>query len=299
VKYFSQYYCFKMITNMNNSQSKIFNIWARLKKILVGGYEELLSPYYQGVSGQLAFFLFLSILPLFTLFSKMLAVFSLSLDSVKSWANVNLTASGLSMFESILGEGRTTPIGTIGSIVLALTTIWAASKAQYSFTGITDYINNDGERTGKNYLQRRARSYVFILLYLIVLVLALTFLVYLPYLFELVVGDKALLSGLILSRLRWVIVFALYFFSISFIYYLSPSKIGEYKDVIPGSIFSSIGFIVVNFFYGLFTQKVSINNVIYGSLSNIVILLVWFWFMSWVMILGIVLNKEWKATRVE
>jgi len=280
----------------------IISDFERLVKIIKGGYNELLDPYYQGVSGQLAFFLFLSLLPIFALFSQLLAIFSLSLDTVQSWININLSDIGLSNLEGIIDDSSDISTGSVvGKIVLVILVIWSASKAQYALTGITDYINSENKAFTENYIKRRGRSFIMVILVLIILVIALAVLVYAPKILGLIFGkSKALeIAAYALVKLRWLIVLGLYFFAISLVYYLSPSKRIPYKDVLPGSMFASIGFIVVSYVYSLFITYSNSSNVIYGSLSNIVVLLAWFWFISWVIVLGIILNKLVKATRNE
>ena len=63
-----------------------------------------------------------------------------------------------------------------------------------------------------------------------------------------------------------------------------------------GSIFASTGFLMVSYFYNVYVRLTSGNNVLYGSLSNIVALLFWLWLMSWVLCIGLVFNKVWNAT---
>ena len=58
------------------------NIVIRVKKMIVLGIQQFQDPYYQGVAAQLAFFMFLSILPTFILLSQVLGFFSLSLSSI-------------------------------------------------------------------------------------------------------------------------------------------------------------------------------------------------------------------------
>ena len=70
----------------------------RLKKMIILGIDQFQDPYYQGVAAQLAFFLFLSILPTIILFSQLMGLFSLSLDSLQEWANILKTMSGYSVY---------------------------------------------------------------------------------------------------------------------------------------------------------------------------------------------------------
>ena len=90
---------------------------------------------------------------------------------------------------------------------------------------------------------------------------------------------------------------ALYFLMISYNYYMIPTEKVPFKDIVPGSIFAAVGFLAVTYFYSLYTTISTNYNILYGSFSNIVVLLFWFWFLAWVMCLGISFNRVWWATR--
>ena len=96
---------------------------------------------------------------------------------------------------------------------------------------------------------------------------------------------------------RWPITMGLYFLMISYNYYVLPTEKVPYRDIVPGSIFASVGFLVVTIVYNLYTKYSANYDILYGSFSNIVVLLMWFWFISWVMCLGITTNRVWWATR--
>ena len=69
------------------------NIVIRIKKMIVLGIQQFQDPYYQGVAAQLAFFMFLSILPTFILLSQVLGFFLLSLSSIENWIDINISGA--------------------------------------------------------------------------------------------------------------------------------------------------------------------------------------------------------------
>ena len=267
----------------------------RLKKMIILGIAQFQDPYYQGVAAQLAFFLFLSILPTIILLSQLMGIFSLSLDGIQELANINITGEGMKALEDMFSYR---PSGA-NSLFLAVTALWGASKVQFSLIRVTNYTITDGKSTGEGYVKDRLRAIKTIIITLFTIVFSLVVLVYGPMLLQLVFGMVAggELADAAWITLRWPLAAALYFFMISYNYYVLPSKKVPFRDVLPGSIFSSVGFLIVTYVYNIYSSK-SINyNILYGSFSNIVALLMWFWFMSWVICLGITLNRVWWATR--
>lgn len=268
----------------------------RLKLVFILELEQFQDPYYQGVAAQLAFYLFLSVVPIVILLSQMLGIFSLSLDEIQNLIDIN----GRSGMETIKGLLEYRPSGA-NSIFMAITAIWAASRAQFSLLRITNYTLSDGEFIGKSYIRDRIRAILTMMVVMLTLVLSLVVLVYLPIILKLIIGaNKTFLAALkIWLLLRWPIMVILYFFIISYIYYVMPTKRVPFKDILPGSVFSSVGFLIVNFLYNKYTKFNATTDIMYGSMSNIVFLLFWFWFMAWVLCLGITLNRVWWATRRE
>ena len=110
---------------------------ARVRNICILTYRKLRDPYYQGAAAEMAFYLLLSIIPLFILLSQLLGLFSISLGSIKDWLDIEsmLAVEGADLILSMLDYS---PSG-VNSIFLALTAAWAASKAQFSMMRITNY----------------------------------------------------------------------------------------------------------------------------------------------------------------
>lgn len=277
-------------------KEKILFSLKRIKHVFILELEQFQDPYYQGVAAQLAFYLFLSVVPIVILLSQMLGIFSLSLDEIQNLVNINDRVE----METIKGLLEYKPSGA-NSLFMAATAVWAASRAQFALLRITNYTLSDGEFIGKSYIRDRVRSILTMMVVMLILVLSLVVLVYLPIILKLIIGtNKTFLAALkVWMFLRWPIMVALYFLIISYIYYVMPTKRVPFKDIIPGSIFSSIGFLIVNFLYNKYTKFNATTDIIYGSMSNIVFLLFWFWFMAWVLCLGITLNRVWWATRRE
>ena len=69
------------------------------------------------------------------------------------------------------------------------------------------------------------------------------------------------------------------------------------RKIMPGSVFCAIGMLVVTMGYAGYTAHAVNNNLLYGSMASLAVLMFWFYFISWVMVLGILVNKVWDDTR--
>ena len=271
------------------------NTLIRIRKMIILGIQQFQDPYYQGVAAQLAFFMFLSILPTFILLSQVLGFFSLSLSNIEQWVDINVTGAGVDTIRRMLNYS---PSG-INSFFLAVTALWAASRVQFAMIRVTNYTLTDGTMTGEGYVKDRLRSLKTILMTIFTVAFSLIVVVYGPIILNLVLGRVlgAKITEAAWMALRWPLAAALYFLMISYNYYVLPSIRVRYRDIVPGSVFASVGFLAVTFVYNIYTARSVNYDILYGSFSNIVVLMFWFWFIAWVMCLGVTINRVWWATR--
>lgn len=263
--------------------------------MIILGIQQFRDPYYQGVAAQLAFFMFLSILPTFILLSQVLGFFSLSLSSIEQFVDINITGAGVDALMRMLTYS---PSG-INSVFLGITALWAASRVQFAMIRVTNYTLTDGDMTGEGYVKDRLRSIKTILITVFTVAFSLIVLVYGPIILRISFGRVvgAQIADAAWMALRWPLAAALYFLMISYNYYVLPTVRVRFRDIVPGSIFASIGFLAVTYGYNIYTKFSENYNILYGSFSNIVVLMFWFWFISWVLCLGLTLNRVWWATR--
>ncbi len=267
----------------------------RAKKMFLMMLDQFKDPYYQGVAAQIAFSLFLSIIPIFILLSQLMGLFSLSLNEIRGWVESNVSIDGASYLLSFL---QYSPSG-VNNIFLAIVALWAASRAQFAMMRITNYTLTDGQVLGKGYVRDRLKSVRTIIMTIFTVVFSLIVIVYgeiiLGVVFGAVVGQE--ISALAWALIRWPVAIALYFLMVSYNYYMLPTEKVRFRDIVPGSIFAAIGFWAVTYFYSIYTSISTNYDIIYGSFSNIVALMFWFWFLSWVICLGVSFNRVWWATR--
>ena len=281
---------------MGNQFNKMTPV--RVRNIFILAYTKLRDPYYQGAAAEMAFYLLLSIIPLFILLSQLLGLFSISLGSIRDWLDVEsmLHVEGADMILSMLDYS---PSG-VNSIFLALTAAWAASRAQFSMMRITNYTLTDGHSTGQGYLRDRLRSLKTVIITVFTIAFALIILVYGEIILKLVFG---IVAGTEIGEMTWVLIrwpvaALLYFLMVSYNYYVLPTHRIPFGSVVPGSIFASVGMMVVTVFYSVYSNVSSNYDLLYGSFSNFVVLMFWFYLLAWVQFLGVVLNKVWWESRL-
>jgi len=267
----------------------------RVIKMITLGIKQFRDPYYQGFAGQLAFYFILSLVPIIILVSQVAgAIFGASLDSLVEWllkyasGEVAETIKRLLSYKVALGS----------NILLLFVALWASSRAKFALVRITNFTLTDGRSTGNGYFRERFRAVVSMSITLLTLIMSLVVLVYGQHILELVLGALGIekVAPQLWMFLRWPLAAAMYFFMISYDYYSMPSTKVRYREIIPGSIFASIGLLLVTWIYSLYVDQIMNYDILYGSLANLVALLFWFYFLAWVLCLGMLFNKVWMDT---
>ena len=95
-----------------------------------------------------------------------------------------------------------------------------------------------------------------------------------------------------------IIVILIVVFAI--IYKIAPAKKVRFRDVLPGAITSTLGWLIASAGFSYYVNNFSNYSRIYGSLGTVFILMTWLYITSMVFIFGVELNsvleeeKKWE-----
>jgi len=83
------------------------------------------------------------------------------------------------------------------------------------------------------------------------------------------------------------------------LYKYTPNKKLKIKDVIPGSIISTLVWLSISFFYSYYANNFSNYEIIYGSLGGVIILITWLYLSSWSILIGLEVNVQLYFKKIE
>lgn len=95
---------------------------------------------------------------------------------------------------------------------------------------------------------------------------------------------------LLLQVGKWIILATLCFTAISFLYFFGPSKREKIKFVTAGSSLATFLLIVTSLGFNYFVTNFGSYNKVYGSIGTLMIILIWLYINSLVMLIGYELN---------
>lgn len=118
------------------------------------------------------------------------------------------------------------------------------------------------------------------------------------YLAELEIFERSI-TYFIISFGKWLIILALIFFAISFLYYLSPARKSKWKFFSAGSTLATILFILSSLGFSFFVNNFGQFNKLYGSIGTLIVILLWLYINSISLLIGFELNVSIKSANFE
>jgi membrane protein len=97
--------------------------------------------------------------------------------------------------------------------------------------------------------------------------------------------------------LRWLVIIALIFYSIAFIYKYAPAVQKKWKLVSPGTILATVLCIIASLGFSAFVNTYGRYNALYGSIGTIIVLMALIFINSLVLLIGFELNVSIKTLK--
>lgn len=191
---------------------------------------------------------------------------------------------------SFLKDFLMTPRSGLLSIGFVLAVYYASN----SMIGIMYSFNKSLlSATKKNFLQMRWMAIklttVLILLIIATVILLITQGRLAQMLFNWLDIKNKFIIFLIFS-VRWVVIGALFFYSVAITYKYAPAVHKRWKLSSPGAIFATFLLVVTNFVFSFWVNHFSTYNKVYGSIGTILILMLLIYINSLLLLIGYELN---------
>jgi membrane protein len=101
----------------------------------------------------------------------------------------------------------------------------------------------------------------------------------------------------VIAFLRWIIVIAIFFFTISLLYRYGPANKVKWKFLSTGSIMATALAVLTSMGFSYYINNFSSYNKIYGSIGTLIILMLWLYLNSLILLIGFELNASIDFSR--
>ncbi len=245
------------------------------------------TPLMSILPGQISFFVILSLIPFVSVMLMLITKLSISFEGVTLFITHYIPKGFADVILSFLESQK---VGAL-DIVFIVTAIYIASKATHSIIIASTEIYGGRQR---NFFRTRIKA-IIMLIILVLLVLAV--------LLILTIGSRILwyikeTNGnihpyvyTIYQIIKWPFVFFMIFFTVKVIYTLAPNVPIPSSSVNKGALMTTSVWVITTYVFSFYVTNIANYSKLYGNLSNLIILMIWIYWICYIFVLGMTMNK--------
>ncbi len=291
-----------------------FRIAEKAKKITIPGFDgvplyDVTVFFFKGIiegslttrASSIAFNFYLAIFPsiifIFTLIPYIpIDNFQLELLSLMQSVMPN---NAYLAFKETLEDIITIPHGSLLSIGFFAAIIFSTN----GFNSMIEAFNATKHTIEtRSWLAQRVVSLVLSFIVFSLTILAVSLIVFSQWAMDFLVNNhiiKEAFTLFLLSLGKWIIIIALFFFTISFLFYLAPAKKVRWRFISAGSTLATLLTIAISLGFSYYINNFGRYNTLYGSIGAILVILVWLYLNSITLLIGYELNASIKDAHLE
>lgn len=263
-----------------------------------GGIKDFFKNFYKVIRrhdmvilpGNLAFYFVLAIIPTLTILSFGASILNLSTDVIYDFISHSFSTE---IADMILGVNLQNVVGVEFIIALAIGTYISTNGADAMILASNSIYHVENN----SWIKRRLKA----LLMTFILTVLLLFMLIVPVFGEIIITlvKEVNFNSIITSRvvmifelvqgpITWIIMYLM----IKVLYIIAPDKKKSNAVVNYGAIFTTIMFIGGTKVYSMYVTNYATYATLYGGLANIIVLMIWIYFLSFIFTIGMALNYE-------
>lgn len=263
----------------------------RIKRGALYILKNMNDPYYAGVAAELAFFFLLSIIPTVMLLGIVSGLFSVSLNFVVEIVQIYTPQEFYELISPYLIPRQ---YGNL-SVIFFVFSLWLASRGFFAVIRISNYAYGI-KMEGHFKLAQRIQAMKITLLLIFMIIFGLLIIIYGRVIGEFISAHSSSLFETpfrihdILYVLRWPFAFVVFYWIMMYIYSRANKETISFKRVRVGALFSTIGILLASSVFSYYASNFAEYDILYGSIANVISLMLWFYLIGYVIVLGIHIN---------
>jgi membrane protein len=144
-------------------------------------------------------------------------------------------------------------------------------------------------------IRQRIVSIFLVIIITFLLIISIGLITFGTWFLAILLPTQILKSHLIFSIilfLKWMIILAMLFFAISFIFYFVPAKKRHFRFISAGSSLATFLVIATTLGINFYVDNFSKYNALYGSIGTLLVILLWIYLNSLSLLIGFELNAS-------
>lgn len=249
-------------------------------------------------SAEAAFFIIIAFFPMAMVFLTLVNYLPFTPEEAISFSADFLPPQAASFVTSLIGEISQTASGAVLSVA-TITALWSASRGLLSIIKGLNAIYGVNDRRG--FIRLRIASMFYMLMFMVTLIITLVVLVFgnairgwLLETFPAFAKDTSLFESV-----RWLFGFCLLILFFWALYSFAPGRKNRSSKEFPGAFISAAGWVGFSALYSFYITHFGSFTRVYGSLTAIVLLMLWLYICMNIMFFGAVINVALQGEKVK
>lgn len=262
----------------------------RLKKELKHLFDLINEPEMKILPAHLAFFMVLSIIPIITLVAYAATIFKVPISSFIGTLQGVLPHEVSDILLPIInGEGLNLTVGISMIMVFFL-----ASNGTHSIIVASNTMYGIEH---SNYLVIRIKALIIIVIMLLLIIFNLLVLGFgnniVHWILELkILSNVSRTLYEVFVLFKWPVALIFIFLLVKLVYTIAPDAKIPSRYTNKGAIFTTVFWSLATVIYSFYVTNFTNYNLFYGSLTNIIVMMIWVYILSYILVFGMAINAS-------
>ena len=262
-------------------RNRIYELQKQIRRTIA---EAEVAAYASGA----AFFLFLSIIPMIMLISGLIPRSAIAQTEMVNISQAVIPDRVYSFLMGIISSyhGDNVTLLSFSAIVV----IWSASKGVLALMRGLNHIYNIEE--SRNYILIRLEAAFYTLFLLVAIILSIGILVFGNTMAKMLIPDNGFAANVwkVIGSLRHIFVACMISVVFCTMYSMLPDNQLSWSAHYPGAVFTSVFWTLYSFAFSVYIDYFD-GFSMYGSLTTIIIVMIWLYFCIYIFFCGALENK--------
>lgn len=239
-------------------------------------------------AAQSSFYVIMGVFPFFMLLLTLIQYTNVTPEMVMSMMTEVLPSGFYEVIESIVQELFSSSMAILSGTAIAA--VWATSKSVLAITNGLNSVRDVQE--DRNYFYMRFRSGVYILFLLFAIIMAILLLVFGNQIQETILRYFPALARFtaVIISLRALLSISILSLIFLFMYSALPNCKMHIIRQIPGAVFTASAWSIFSYGFSVYFDFAGSVSSIYGSLTTVVMMMLWLYFCMWLVFVGAEVN---------
>lgn len=268
---------------------KIFNV---LKNI----FNQLKKDHISEYAAECAYFTILSFIPFIMFFLTLVQYTNIGKETIYIIIKELTPQIAHKLIIGVIDEIYSKSIGTLS--ITAIIALWSSGKGFFSLCkGLRKIYKINFEDKSNVFI--RIEGTIYTLIFIITIIIFLLIVLFGNRSYELAINkyEKIAIITFYLLKIRFILLIGIMFIIFLLIYKFIPRHKLKIKTQIYGALFSSISWYVISCFFSIYIDLFKGFSNIYGSLSSIILIMMWVYICMYMILLGGEINVFVNRTK--